>query len=181
MKSLFLDSEEQATFEERELQVKEFINSFCQEFQVKFGITPSVYYSFQKSRYKITLEQLIDVANDVLRHDPEYVEGHTIQTKSRMRYLVLYRQCVFRLGFEAGYGSTIIGLSCNHSHATVIHGARIFQELLETKDKQTISILKCIEYELEKRYGFEGNVQPDNGPGAKPEPVLHVMRYTRRD
>lgn len=160
---------------ERDEQAAEFANSFSKEFFLKFGIVPSVFYTFKKMRYKVNLEGIVNTVEDVLKDDPEYVPGHSIKSKLRKRYLVLHRQCAFRVALQAGYGPSIIGSAFNHNHATVIHGNKIIQQLLDSRDRQTAYILRTIENELEKRYGTEGDVQPHNGSGIDTQPVLHAL------
>lgn len=67
------------------------------------------------------------------------IEGATgadpFSSRSRKRDMVCWRQCVWRLMRDEGYGPVEIASACGHNHTTVIWGARKIRDYLSTGDR----------------------------------------------
>lgn len=150
----------------------EFVKKFSDEFYNTFGVYPIVNYSFDNLPYLISLNQLIEVLNDLILEDEEISNKLTVKNRTRKREIVMYRQCGFVVATRMNYGPSRIAEAFGFDHATVIHANRVINELIETRDKHTLIILNRIQNELKKRFGTDGNVQPHDRSGTNSEPVL---------
>lgn len=163
------------SIQQREAEAKEFTDQFLKEFAIRFGVTPSVYYSLRKKKNNIPLQDIMSIADEILRIDPEYQNGDSIKKRTNKRYIVIHRQCACKFAHDLGYGPSIIASCVGIDHATVIYSVKSVNNLLKTKDKTTRAICNDIYYELQKRYGFKGDVQSHNRSGIDSEPILHAL------
>lgn len=114
---------------------------------------------------KLTIQEVISCA-DSITDLKMYPEG--IKTKKRHRGLVIRRQVVSYICRKMGYTFTEIAANLKIDHATVIHGERIVQQLLQVEDlemKQIYNdIIMAVATLYKTRYGknlsFTG--QPGN-------------------
>lgn len=137
----------------------EFTRTFVKEFQAKFGILPRVHYSFDVRELKVTLEDLEKTVNHLIKKNPFIsIQGATIRTKTRKRELVVYRQCIFKIACDVGYGPTSIANYFGWDHATVIYSCKSVRNLVSSNDKKLKTTLTTIENELQERFGDDGNV-----------------------
>lgn len=144
-------------------EADQFIQDFSDKFYGKFGVYPRVTYSLKKGLVQLSLKDLEDIANHCIHVDLDVdIVGATIKTRTRQRTLVIYRQCIFKMARDIGYGLARIGHHFGYDHATVLYANKNINNLINCKDKQVIRVLTKIQDELEKRHRNDGDVQPDN-------------------
>jgi chromosomal replication initiation ATPase DnaA len=144
-------------------EAAEFARNFIKEFQSKFGILPRVNYSFDVKQLKISLSDLEEVINHLISKDPSIdIKGASIRTKTRLRELVMYRQCAFKIACEVGYGPSSIANYFGWDHATVIYACKTVRNLVASNDKKLTTTLTNIEDELEERFRVDGSIQPNS-------------------
>lgn len=149
--------------EKRNKEASEVVKTFIAEFHARFGIFPRVNYSFDPTKFRMTLKELEDTVNSLIKKDESIsVPGATLRIKKRQRELVIYRQCTFKLALDMGYGPSPISRHFGWDHSTVLYSGRNVKNLVSTKDKKLISILSKIENELQERFGTNGTIQPDD-------------------
>lgn len=115
------------------LSAEAMITVFKQDFKVRYGVFPDVYYSLRpgKAETKLALDEIFNITNEVyMKHNPDVIDG--IKNKSRNRNLVLYRQAYFKIACDTNYTLARIGDLINRDHSTVIHGAKTINKLLST-------------------------------------------------
>lgn len=150
----------------RDKEASQFVETFMSEFHGRFGIFPRVSFSFQSPKYLMSLKELEEVVNELIKNDPIIrLPGCTVRSKNRQRELVIYRQCTFKIACEMEYGPSNIGMYFGKDHATVIYSRDTIYNLVGTGDKKVITTLSKIENELQKRIGTNGDVQPDDKGG----------------
>lgn len=160
----------------RDREAAEAVKTFIQEFHAKFGILPRVNYSFDLTKFKVTLAELEDAVNYLISKDPSIViEGATVRTKKRLREIVVYRQAMFKIANEIGYGPTPISTYFGWNHATVIYSCKNVSNLIQSNDKKLVATLSKIENELEKRFGIRRDVQSDSKGETESKSVLPVV------
>jgi len=146
-----------------EKEVETFINEFSDKFYGKFGIRPMVTYSSKVNLIGTNLIDLENVANYCIYRDLDIdITGASIKTRTRQRTLVIYRQCIFKMARDLGYGLARIGHHFGYDHATVLYATRNITNLVTCKDKQVIKILNKLQNELEKRYRNDGAAPSDS-------------------
>ncbi len=146
-----------------EAEADQFIQEFSDRFYGKFGTYPRVTYSLTRDSKRLGLKDLEDVANHCIHTDLEVdITKATIKTRTRQRVLVIYRQCIFKMARDMGYGLAKIGGHFGYDHATVLYANRNITDLISSKDKQVLRVLTKLQDELEKRHRNDGDVQRDN-------------------
>lgn len=146
-----------------EKEAETFINEFSDKFYGKFGIRPMVTYSTRDDLNRVSLKDLEDIANHVIHTDIDVeITDATIKTRTRHRMLVIYRQCIFKISRDLGYGFSRIGTHFGYNHATVMYANNNIKNLIATKDKQVTKVLIKLENELKKRFRSDGDSPPDS-------------------
>jgi len=146
-----------------EKEIEAFITEFSDLFYGKFGMYPSVTYASKANLIKVTLKDIEDIANYLLSLDLDVtIPKATIKTRTRHRILVIYRQCVFKMARDLGYGFSRIGIHFGYDHATVLYANKNIKNLIATRDKQVIRVLTKLEDELKKRIGSDGIFSSDS-------------------
>jgi hypothetical protein len=148
------------------LDAEQMINDFKKEFIEKFGVTITI--SYRLGQYTnlppLGLQDVLDEVSDLFKEQyPEYInkslkrvnvtEG--LNTKTRIREVVVFRQLYFYICKELGYGSTEIArmLAITKEHSNVIHGCKVIDDGLKTKDIFITNTYKIICNRLENKYG----------------------------
>lgn len=141
-----------------EYKIKEFIENFKLEFDIEVLVTIK---GSKNTVPKITLLSLEGLVNDLLHksYPGKYPKG--IRTKKRKHELVNFRFCFYKIALDMGYTLTFIASFIGFTHATVISGNKVISNLLITKDIKSVFNLYNIYYELQKRFGIDAGIQPD--------------------
>jgi chromosomal replication initiation ATPase DnaA len=151
------------------------INDFCKNFWNTFHIYPQVSYSISNDPlHKVGLHMILDLINEMLIDECSEdtnllprVQKEGIQTIGRQHYLVLYRQCFMKIANDLGYGSTAVSRFLGWDHATVIYSSKKVQDLIDTKDPETIIIYTKIINAYKVRFNNDGDVQQNSGEGLE--------------
>lgn len=159
-------------------EMEEFIETFSLQFNQKFGVFPHVSYNLTKDHQPYNIADVANIINEMIQEDEE-VKTHLInpslKTKSRKRALAVYRQSFYKIAHDLNYGPTIMIKYTDQDHATAIHGNRVAQQLITTRDKQFTTTFKSIKNELKKRIGTEPVLQDDNRSGNESGSSLHLI------
>jgi len=129
------------------------------EVQIKRALYPKVMISSSK---------LIEYVEYLFKSDekvPIKIRQYGLRDKARFDDLILYRQCLFWFLRNEYYTYTNIAAIFKKSHATVIHGVKNINNLLETKDPTTIRIFNRIKDELKKTFNIDGDPSKHQGTG----------------
>jgi chromosomal replication initiation ATPase DnaA len=99
------------------------------------------------------LEELVEVVNKVFQMvKPFYFEVNTnnlgIRKKDRNAYLVIFRGIYYKLARECGHTLEDTGVAIGVDHATVLHGMRKINKLLEEEDIKSTSYFALVQKEL---------------------------------
>lgn len=135
------------------------IAAFQAAFLKRFGILPEVYLAPIQGRIRrLDLYELVRTVEEVVDRK-KYKAG--IRTRCRKRDLVLTRQIYFQIARTMGYHVTEIGEAIGYNHASVIHGIRMINNLLETRNEEALLLATKIENVIKEQFGTDGDVQPD--------------------
>lgn len=161
-------------------EMEEFIETFSLEFNQKFGIFPHVYYNLKTEPRPYSIADVATVINEMIKEDEEVLakllpEKAHMKTKSRLRILVTYRQCFYKIGHDMNYGPTLLIKYTDQDHATAIHGNKTANALISSRDKYFTTFLKNIENELKERFGTNTVLQDDNRSRIESGSSLHLI------
>jgi len=130
---------------------------------------------------RIEPKDMVEILDEILGDKLVYPKG--VKTKARRRRVVLYRQIGFKLLRDMGLSHEKIGKAFDISHATVIHGVKSLNNLLETNDHETIitytDVLTKVKELYNKKYGT--NVSLPNPTPIKPKSVLSIVGDKKRN
>jgi hypothetical protein len=123
-----------------------FTERFKYLFRIKFGTQPVVHYTLGLPFYgKIKLDELINICSEVMNSKlPRKVE-EGIKCKRRLREIVEYRQCYFKLARDLGYSWSVMGKSIGYNHATAIHSYKKIIDRLDNGDKYANLVMRNIQ------------------------------------
>ena len=136
---------------EEDVKKMETLSNFFSEcFYSQFGIYPRIWYDVATEKHTLKAEVIRSVTNIALEieYPKQYPKG--IADRRRDRELVIYRQYYFYLCMKKT-SSTLqrtgrtIG---NYNHATVLHGIKCIQKILDTNDKLGMHIIKSVDLQL---------------------------------
>lgn len=152
---------------EKQKEIYEFVIKFQKEFSERYGAFPFVQYKLVETTQDKTthtdLHYLEECSNKVFVRHLSIVEfPDLIRTKARQRALTVLRQCMFLIGSEMGYGSSVLGKYFNFNHATVIYAQSNIKNLLSIKDEEVLKIYTELQDEIKKQPGIDGTVQFNN-------------------
>lgn len=142
-------------------RAKDFAKDFIAEFHARFGVFPSVKFSISTGSYpRVLLSQLEALVNYLISKDDEVPEEvKTLKGKSKIRKLVLYRHCFYKIAYDMHYNLKAIGQQVGFDHSTVLYGRNNVVNLINIKDEQTIAVLHSIQEELKLTYGNKEDIQ----------------------
>jgi chromosomal replication initiation ATPase DnaA len=163
---------------QRTKSADEFVHRFMKDFYNRFGVYPRVNYSLGNSSRSFTLKDLKDIINHLIFNDERItrvIKNPNLSSRSRLRELVIYRQCFCKIGTDMNYGPSIISSQIDYNHSTVIYSSCTINHLLEIKDKLTIETINKIEDELQKRFGSGEIIQDTGRTKDKSEPALDTI------
>jgi len=155
---------------------EEFLNGFTsllKTYLVKMNLpfTPVTALKYnEKWQDTLTLSEMISVVDtDLLAMFPNLYKGG-LRSKSRKRDLVLRRQVLCVLGRDMGLNLSIIGKELNIDHATVIHGIKNINSLLDTGNTEATRVFKDVnnlikQFYLDK-YGKDISKTDDSGDNS---------------
>ena len=165
-------------------EMDEVILKFKNDFLERFSIDPVVIYRNPETDiiHGIPLAHLHEILNESLWEvEPKVKYPKGILQKTREREVVVYRYCFMKIATDMGYRCSTIGRYVKYDHATVLHGNRTINELVEGKNFQVTNALEKIYAKLKNRFSNDGDVQPDNKQGTEPEPVLPIVLHQGED
>lgn len=159
-------------------EANEFVAKFLTDFHEKFGVLPHVSFDLGKDNYPYTIKDVADVINHLISQDEELsakVAGATLKTQVRIREIVTYRQCFYKLGHDMNYGPNVLIKYTDQDHATAIHGHRKANELIASRDKYFRTKFTTIQHELKERIRTKAVLQDDNRSGVESGSGLHLI------
>lgn len=132
---------------------------FIATFEKNFNITPKVSYSFTDSYKHITVQDVINVAEELFAQDPDNSRKLSLVSASRTRVVVTYRIACFHILRSMGHNYSEIGRHFKKDHATVLFHCRRVNDLLKIRDPYLTDVYKKIENELKNAWRTYGNVE----------------------
>ena len=147
-------------------RIKELARSdvakFSKEFYNKYGVYPVVMYSVNEDTKiaKLPLHQVEKVVEKLIKQDVG--KKYSLWSKERLRFVIEYRQVMFKILLEMGHTSLAIGLYFKYSHCTVLYSAKIATGYININDERIINIYNKIIYEINKESGTFDVIQWDN-------------------
>jgi hypothetical protein len=162
------------------------IEKFKSEMTQLTGIEPVVIFSLNEAEpmSPLMLEELENMMNAHCRKvyaDLETWCQHGIRTRHRKREIVLYRQIFYYIARKMGYGLSFTGDYLGFDHATVLHGSRTIENLLDAGDHNATKLFNTLIDEYKKRLELKRVVQPNDNSGANTKSVLSPMLYAGID
>lgn len=148
------------TKEEIKLErAEKFIAKFKAEFLARYGEVPKVDHSLNSSPkvLRVSMEELERAVDNVLFRDPAaYTRGvKSVRNRARFRPFIFYRQVMFKLASDMGYGPSELERFFLVDHATIIHSRVIIGN---RKYRAAISIERAIIEEINVLYLNDGTV-----------------------
>jgi AraC-like DNA-binding protein len=127
-------------------EIEEFVQSFIEEFKVRFQTEPTVIYNMAVQ--KVDIHILERVVNDVLweNNPKQYTDG--IRKRSRQLSLAEHRQVFYKVAREMGYNYSYLARFLGFDHATAIHAVKKVTMMLNIKDKVVGTIYSKIKTKL---------------------------------
>jgi hypothetical protein len=115
---------------------RKLVEEFKALFREKVGYTPLVFTKHDKDAAEIPLMSLEELDQHFQRFLPvKFGDRVPLQTKRRMREIVELRSIFCHLAKNMKYSLCTIGTHLGgRDHTTVIHGLRIFRDLMDTND-----------------------------------------------
>ena len=86
----------------------------------------------------LTLKELVEIADMEIGKTKSFPKG--IKTKSRVHYIVIRRQVIGFLATELRVTYTEIGKVLNITRTTVLHGNKMIENAIETKDEKIMTV-----------------------------------------
>jgi len=138
---------------------RKLVQEFKTLFKEKLGYTPLVFTKHDKDAAEIPLMSLHELDEHFQQFLPvKFGDRVPLQTKRRMREIVELRSIFCHFAKNMKYSLCTIGAHLGgRDHTTVIHGLRIFRDLMETNDTfrekylsiraQIVKDTKQVEYE----------------------------------
>lgn len=110
--------------------------TFQQQFYKQFGYYPAVIIKDHViTKENVSVMSLSELKSHFRKFLPKHFEKLlTLESSSRKREVVDLRFMYFKLARGMGYSLSLIGLSVNRDHTTVIHGLEQFRNIYETND-----------------------------------------------
>jgi len=106
-----------------------------QSMEKRLAVLKSEVVKIKQLSPTMTIDELEDKVCPILG-----ISKEAIHSQLRMRDVVNARFIIFWILYNHGYTYSLIGCYYNRNHATVIHGVKLIDELLQIKDK-TIEML----------------------------------------
>jgi hypothetical protein len=123
-----------------------FTERFKYLFRIKFGTQPVVHYTLGLPFYgKVKLDELINICSEVMNSKLPVKIEEGIRCKRRIREIVEYRQCFFKLARDLGYSWEVMGRSLGYDHATAIHSYKKIVDRLKNNDKYANIVMREIQ------------------------------------
>lgn len=147
--------------EKQQLELaEEFLEGFTtllKTYLVKMNLpfTPVTVLKYNENWKKIlTLTEMIKVIDADLKHKHPDTYPNGVRSKNRVKTLVLRRQILFKMGREMGLNFEYIAKEFDLDHATIIHGVKTINNLLDTEDKDAKETMTEIN-NIIKQYYFD--------------------------
>ena len=180
------------------------VEAFKIEFYKRFKVYPNIVYNMNiKGLVGIDLATLVKIIDSCMFDTYKYSDDTRnftrmmktvigIRNPTRLRHVVIHRQIYYKIAYELGYSYSVIGRQLSKNHATVIHGIKHLDTMIEVKDKLTLALVDHV-LETIKAYLNDNQFNPDNSevqdkPRSDIRPVLHsnesgpiLCEYCKRD
>jgi hypothetical protein len=132
---------------------------------------------------------LEDVCNENLRvYEDGVFANEEIRTKSRKRGIVIHRQVFYCIARNHNYQLVTIGKHLGFDHASVLHGARLIETLLNNKTggevsyiyNRVMTLLQIKKKENEQKGHSNPGILPrhDDSKQADTKPILPPVLYS---
>jgi hypothetical protein len=142
--------------------IEMFIKQFKTDFESLYDTTPVVIYTLKDEvTYPISLNELEKICDAFIEPNSKL----HIREKNRKRNIVIARHIFFYIAYKMGYTTTYLGEYLGWDHASVIHGKKSVNNLLDINDSELVNKVKQIYDEVEKRIRVNTVIQFDTSKG----------------
>lgn len=119
---------------------KDYVNRFKKNFYNLFKTHPQVRYSLKFVNNSVTINEVIDITNDILAENGITDLKDGILNKSREEFIILHRQISCKICRDLGYSYSEIGKAHKINHATVIHSCKKVKDSLDLNYTDTVKV-----------------------------------------
>jgi hypothetical protein len=139
---------------------KQLVQEFQTLFKSMFNTTPLVLYELDDLKLpSIVLNELEIIVNNVYKREfPDIPNVEGIRSKKRLFTIIMFRYIFYKIAREMGYPLMVIGKYLGFDHATVLHGTRCINNLLETNEPRYIKFYNHVRNEVQNRVIDNANV-----------------------
>jgi len=137
------------------------VNKFCKEFQLTYGVYPTVLYTLNKNKLKIiSLNNIEELINNILKRT--YHDSYNVRSKTRLKHIIIYRHVMFKILYDMGYTYTVLAEYFKYNHATILYASNTITNYLQFNDQKTIEVYNIIKNEITKENEPDAVIQHDN-------------------
>lgn len=137
------------------------VSKFCKEFNLTYGVYPTVLYTLNKDKIKtISLNNIEELINNILKKT--YDDSYNIRSKTRLKHIIIYRHVMFKILYDMGYTYTVLASYFKYSHATILYASNTITNYLKFNDQKTIEVYNIIKNEITKENEPDAVIQHDN-------------------
>ena len=136
------------------------VSNFCKEFNLTYGVYPTVLYTLNKDKIKtISLKNIEELINNILKRT--YDDSYNIRSKTRLKHIIIYRHVMFKILYDMGYTYTLLANYFKYSHATILYASNTITNYLKFNDQKTIEVYNILKNEIAKENEPDAVVQYD--------------------
>lgn len=139
------------------------VTDFSKMFFQKYGVYPIVSYKIVENNEQLKIVPMYRVEKivDKLIKD-HYGNEYSVWTRNRYKFIIEYRQVMFKILYDMGYNYLAIGKYFKFAHCTILYSAKVINDYLNIKDNQITNIYNQILYEISKESGAFDIIQWDD-------------------
>ncbi len=154
---------------ERLVKIKEDarydVAKFSKEFNNKYGVYPVVMYKIVNDNQNLKIVPIDKVEKIVDRLIKDYYgENYSIWLRKRYKFLMEYKQVMFKILYDMGYTYSVLSKYFKYAHCTILYSNNTVNGYIKIKDEKIINIYNQILYEINKESGTFDIIQWDD-PG----------------
>lgn len=139
---------------------KKLVEEFQTLFKTLFNTTPVVLYELDNDNLPVlVLTELESLVNKVYKtYFPDIYTVEGVRSKTRLFNTVMFRYIFYSAARQMGYPLTVIAKYLGFNHATVLHGIRAVENLIETNEPRLVKYYNIVRYEIQTAVVNNGNV-----------------------
>lgn len=160
--------------ERAELKIKQFKADFLLEFDTEVLVVKK---SARPNFPRIQLIELEVIINELLRKQVANKYPGGIRTHARDHDIINFRYCFYKIALDMKYTMTFVARYLGFHHASVVHGRKVINNLIITKDAISVFNINNIYYELKERFGIDANIYSDEFTEYNTQPALPHFVY----